>query len=197
MMPILISDVVFVISFIGKYNCYTFSSSVSYIFTACFFQFIGIYLFFEETRQTDKPEIPEKLVKSMTQEMPQKIESDSDGSSTDEFTDLYSNSDIEYERSNSGWYNTLCADTCRHLVHVQRQQLTCIINCLVCGQRCKRNHPETVMKKTEPEPYTRKNFFFLLRNHLNSDIVLSLIIYIVVGSAGFMIFEVTLTIIIM
>ena len=102
--------------------------------------------------------------------------------------ELYSNSDVEYQEIN-GCYDRLCilsADTCRHLIHVQRQQFTCFANCLVCGGKCSNILARSDMKKRkklDPSKHS-KNLFLLLKTDLDTDIVSSLFMYIVARSIG-------------
>ena len=122
----------------------------------------------------------------MYKELPQEIENDADTSSNEDFIELYSNSDVDYQglKGICGYYDrlrTASADTCKHLIHVQRQQLTCITNCLVCvGGNCRKNQVKNIDSKLP-----KKNYLLLLRTYLSKDIVLSLIISLVAGSTGF------------
>ena len=122
----------------------------------------------------------------MTKELPQEIESDTDISSNEDFIELYSNSDVDYQRLKgiSGYYNrlrTVSADTCKHLIHVQRQQLTCITNCLVCS--CK---TAKIFDESQEPSHLNKNFFLRLKSHLNRDILSTLIVFIIAGNTAFM-----------
>ncbi len=112
----------------------------------------------------------------------------------DFFDELYSNSDVEYQEIN-GCYDTLCvlsADTCRHLIHVQRQQFTCIANCLVCGEKCSNILARSDIKKLKKLDHSKhsKNIFLLLKTHLNTDIVSSLFMFTFARSIGSIVLEV-------
>ena len=140
--------------------------------------YIGVYFVFEETLDMQNKRSSRKV------KFAKEIESDS-------VDELYSNSDVECQEIN-GCYDSLfvqLTDTCRHLIHVQRQQFTCIANCLVCGEKCSNILARSDMKKLKKAKHS-KNIFLLLKTHLNTDIVSSLFMFTVARSIGFIVFEV-------
>ena len=130
---------------------------------------------------------PHRKNKSIVPKEYKRHQDTSDSSSTDdeEWTELTSVHSIDLNKLDN---NGCCASTYRHIVTVQRDQLTCLSNC-ISGLKCKRSNPDS-----DPPPPLKERLFFIMRAIINRSVLSSIAVYIVLGSVGMMIFEVSSTI---
>ncbi len=140
--------------------------------------FLGVYFLFEETLKAKLPSRPKN--KSIVTQEYKRHKDTSDSSSTDdeEWTELTSVQSVDLNELDN---NGCCASTYRHIVTVQRDQLTCLSN----GFNCKRSDPDSDLP-----PPLKERLLFIMRAIINRSVLSSIAVYVVSGSAGLMIFEV-------
>ena len=84
--------------------------------------------------------------------------------------------------------NGCCVSTYQHIITVQKEQLTCISNC-ISGIKCSdRSFSDN------SHPPLKEKITFILVAIFNRSVLSSIVVYSIVGSAGVMIYEVYMTI---
>ncbi len=107
-------------------------------------------------------------------------ESQSNNSSTDDELTGFTSFDTD-EAKNKG----CCASTYQHIVTVQRDQLTCLSNC-ISRLKCKRSNPDS-----DPPPPIKERLLFIMRAIINRSVLSSIAVSAIIGSANVMIYEVS------
>ncbi len=104
----------------------------------------------------------------------------SNSSSTDDELTGFTSFDTDEAKNKA-----CCASTYQHIVTVQRDQLTCLSNC-ISGLKCKRSNPDS-----DPPPPIKERLLFIMRAIINRSVLSSIAVSVIIGSVNVMIYEVS------
>ena len=170
-LPLLLSVILYIISFISKIK----NNKLDYVNSIIFpiFCYVGAYFVFEETLTKRRSRYQDEINVNSQKDL------QSNNSSTDDELSRYTSFDTD-EAKNKG----CCTSTYQHILTVQKDQLTCLSNC-ISGCKCKRSNLDSDLP-----PPLKERLLFIVKAIINRSVLSSVAVSAIIGSANVMIYEV-------